>query len=200
MGTKRQQFAARPVWPSHTRLFAAASRRIAYAVVVLVVLLCLACAGHTYKHSVYRSSDLAFRTGPPGDGWRAIEVTGARLAFRDEARDATVAVGARCNKDGDDVPLQSLTRQLFLIFTDRQIIAETTRTLDDREALRSQLTAKLDGVQKSFVVYVLKKDCCVYDFMYISDPRTFEEGVPDFDRFVTGFGVIDRGGAGRCPS
>ncbi len=166
----------------------------------LALLLCFGCAGQSYKHSVYQSSDLTFRTGQPDPGWRAIEVTGARLAFRDDARDATVAVGARCNKDGDDVPLQSLTRQLFLIFTDREIINETTLSLDGREALRTQLSAKLDGVEKTFVVYVLKKDCCVYDFMYISDPKSFDEGVKAFDQFATGFGVVDRSASGRCSS
>ena len=32
--------------------------------------------------------------------------------------------------------------------------------------------------------YVIKAADCVYDLLYVSPPQYFEQGRPDFDRFV----------------
>jgi hypothetical protein len=57
--------------------------------------------------------------------------------------------------------------------------------MDQREALRTEISAKLDGVQRHFLAYVLKKDGCVYDFVRISDKP--DTDADDFERFVSGF-------------
>jgi hypothetical protein len=54
------------------------------------------------------------------------------------------------------------------------------------------MRAKLDGVAKSFDVYVLKKDSCVYDFINISSPETFDRARPLFERFVLGFHTLSK--------
>ncbi|MFO7179298.1 MAG: hypothetical protein DIU78_011420 [Pseudomonadota bacterium] len=145
------------------------------------------CGKAAFDGTVYRGDDIEFRVGPVSPTWRAIEVEGALLAFRDDARAATVAVNGRCGLDGDDVPLQALTQHLFLHFTDREIISQQALELDGREALRTELVAELDGVPRRFVVYVLKKDGCVYDFMWIGGSPDGRGGVADFERFVRGF-------------
>jgi hypothetical protein len=96
-----------------------------------------------------------------------------------------VAVNGRCGVDGDDVPLASLTQHLFLQFTERELKAQSELNLDGRAALRTELTGKLDGVPKLFVVYVLKKDGCVYDFWRISEPAAADTAA--FEGFVRGF-------------
>jgi hypothetical protein len=150
-----------------------------------------ACAGGpSFDGSAYRSDDLSFRVGPMPAGWRRIATDQALIAFRDDRKNATVAVGGRCGKDGDDVPLQALTHHLFLHFTDRQIQSQSLVPLDEREALRTELLAKLDGVAKHYTVYVLKKDGCVYDFMHIADTGAPAEARAEFDRFVRGFGTL----------
>ncbi len=144
------------------------------------------CGKAAFDGSVYRGDDLEFRVGPVSPAWRAVEVEGALLAFRDDTRAATVAVNGRCGLDGDDVPLEALTHHLFLHFTDREIVSQQPLDLDGREALRTELVAELDGVPRRFVVYVLKKDGCVYDFMWIGG-REGRAGLSDFERFVRGF-------------
>ncbi len=147
----------------------------------------LGCSKSSYDGQTYRGGDLAFRTGALPSSWRGIEVDGAVLAFRDDQSEATVAVNGRCGVDGDDVPLAALTHHLFLIFTGRQIENQRSVTLDGREALRTEMTADLDGVSRKFVIYVMKKDGCVYDFMWIAAhdaPATSREA---FERFVGGF-------------
>ena len=115
-----------------------------------------------------RTTSSAFAWGRCLSAWRKLDVEDARLAFRDDSANATVAVNARCGLDADDVPLASLTQHLFLQFTDRAQTSQAKVSLDGREALRTEISAALDGVKKQYLVYVLKKNGCVYDFMYIA--------------------------------
>lgn len=163
--------------------------------VVPVVALALAsgCASTGLSDQVYRGDGFAFRIGQVPSSWQAIRVSDAALAWRDEAAGGTVVVNARCDRDGEDVPLAALTQHLFLKFTDRTIQKEETVPLDGREALHTQITAKLDGVPKAFSVWVVKKDGCVYDLVYIADPGRFEAGVGPFDAFARQLQALPRG-------
>ena len=152
--------------------------------------LVVACASSGFDGHVYHDDEMRFQVGSIPSSWHPVEVEGARLAFRDDADNSTVALNGRCKVDGDDVPLASLTQHLFLEFTDRHQTSQSSVTLNGREALRTEISAALDGVTKQYLVYVLKKDSCVYDFMYIAaepDPRARAE----FERFVQGFATLD---------
>ena len=155
------------------------------------------CAAPGLEADVYRGDDFAFRVAAVPRDWEPIEVSDAALAWRDVEAGGTVVVNARCDKDGEDVPLASLTQHLFLRFTDRAVELEETVPFDGREALHTRLTAKLDGVPRSFSVWVLKKDGCVYDLVYVAEPERFAAGVVDFDRFARGFHVFARGDVAR---
>ena len=154
------------------------------------VLLLAACASSGFDGRVYKDEDVHFRVGPVPSSWRRLEVDDTRLAFRDDAANATVAVNGRCGLDGDDVPLPSLTQHLFLQFTERTQLSQTKVSLDGREALRTEMSAALDGVKKRYLVYVLKKDSCVYDFMYIASDSA-PGSRADFERFVQGFAALE---------
>jgi hypothetical protein len=143
------------------------------------------CGGPHFNGTVYDDGTLRFRTGPVPAAWHAIEADGTLLAFRDDEAPATVALNGRCGVDGDDVPLASLTQHLFLQFTDRTVKSQQELSLDGRAALRTELVGKLDGVPKQFLVYVLKKDGCVYDFWRIGEPNAGDASA--FEGFVKGF-------------
>lgn len=158
--------------------------KIVEILLLCTVVLAAACGGTSFDGAVFRGEGVAFRIGPVPQSWRRIEVDHTLLAFRDDAHETTVAVNGRCGVDGDDVPLQALTQHLFLQFTDRELRSQELVQLDGREALRSELVGKLDGVPKHYLVYVLKKDGCVYDFVRIANSA---ERTAEFDRFVHGF-------------
>ena len=143
--------------------------------------------GATFDGTTYQGSGFTFKVPPPPSTWQRIEADGAALAFRDEAAAATILVNGRCNKGEDDVPLSSLTQHLFLQFTERDQLSQDTIPFDGREAMHTVLRAKLDGVAKKFDVWVMKKDGCVYDMIYLADPTRFEAAVPEFRKFVSGF-------------
>lgn len=145
------------------------------------------CSSSQFDGRVYKRGDLGFRVGPIPAEWRRIEADNTLLAFRDDRDNSTIALSGRCGKDGDDVPLQALTHHLFLHFTDRHVDSQEMTQLDGRDALRTDMVAELDGVPKHFLVFVLKKDGCVYDFMRIGASSGNEE---DFERFVRGFATL----------
>lgn len=146
------------------------------------------CAASRFDGNVYRDGDIAFRLGERPSGWRQIDIQDSAVAFRDDANAATIAVNARCGKDAEDVPLESLTHHLFLQFTEREQVHQTRVPLDGREALITEMTAKLDGVQKHFLVVVLKKDGCVYDLLRIADNS--DAGAEEFERYYQTFETL----------
>ena len=148
------------------------------------------CGGPAFDGHVFRNDELSFRLPGTPRGYRSIDSQGALLAFRDDGNASTIAVSGRCGEDGDDVPLAALTHHLFLEFTEREVESQENLILDGREALRTSLTAKLDGVQKRFDVFVLKKNGCVYDFMLVARPGPDDEGRKVFEEFVEGFSTI----------
>jgi hypothetical protein len=148
------------------------------------------CGATAFDGRIYKNADLSFRLADVPAGWRRLEGDDALLAFRDDADLASIVLNGRCGRDGDDVPLQALTHHLFLSVTDRVIESEQKLSLDGREALHTELTAKLDGVDMHFVVFVLKKNGCVYDLVQIAPPSPSRESRDQFIQFVQGFSTI----------
>ncbi len=161
--------------------------------VCLAALLVIApgCAA-AFDGQTYHGQGFTFQVPPPPPEWRRVDATGAALAFEETGSQAQVLVNARCDRDGEDVPLSSLTAHLFIRFTERTVHSEEVLPFDGREALRTDVTAKLDGVQKRFLVWVLKKDKCVYDLLYFAAPDRFERGSAAFDNWARNFRALPR--------
>lgn len=174
-----------------------APRLLGIAPRLLVIALCLeltACGGASFNGVEYRDKEVAFRLGPVPAGMRRVESSDARVTFQDDQAGATVAVAARCDRDSDDVPLRALVQHLFLQFTDRQTVSEKEFGLDGRAALEVDLAAKLDGVPRRFIVTVVKKDGCVYDFLHIDgggERPELAQSRSDFRKMVSGFHTVE---------
>ena len=138
----------------------------------------------------FHGDGFAFRIGSLPESWKRVDVSHAALAFRDERDGATIVLNGRCGVDGEDVPLESLTQHLFLRFTEREIEEQKVIPFDRREAMRTVLTAKLDGVPMKFDVWVLKKDGCVYDLAFMAAPPRFARGASEFEHFVRAFATV----------
>jgi hypothetical protein len=182
----------RPSGPRVKRWSCRSARLAAWCCALLIA--GAGCGTAPFRGGVYRGDGFAFQAPPPPATWEQIDVTHAAVAYRDAANEATIAVNGRCGVDGEDVPLSSLTRHLFIQFTDREVVSEEVVPFDEREAMHTVLLAKLDGVPKKFDVWVMKKDGCVYDFFYIAPPARFEAGLPEFRRFLKGFSTVSPDG------
>lgn len=154
-----------------------------------LMMLLAACGKEAWDGNVYHAGRASFRTGPVPASWERVSLEGAMLAFRDRNSGATMNLYSRCGRDGDDVPLTALTNHLLIGFTERVYDSQKVVPLDGREAMHTIVHAKLDGVPVALAMYVLKKDGCVYDLVWVAPPERFESGLSSFDTFVSGFGT-----------
>jgi hypothetical protein len=147
-------------------------------------------ASVTFEGGIFHGKDAAFRVGDvPGD-WHRVNVDDSALAFRD-ARGSSILVSGRCDLRVDDVPLVALTNQLVIGTTERELVKEETFPFDKREARHTVMKAKLDGVPLVWDAYVMKKNGCVYDMVYVAPPDRFEEGSGAFERFAQAFHSVE---------
>lgn len=151
-------------------------------------------AGRSFDGSVYRDGPVAFQLPSKPATWRAVEVTDASLAYRDETHGASILVNARCHRPDEGTPLVALTNHLLMGSTAREVVVQETEPFDGREALHTKMRARWDGVPISLNIYVAKKDGCIYDFVYMGDPTAFEAGSREFEPFVRGFRTLPGSG------
>lgn len=162
--------------------------------------------GDVFEDDVLHKGDLRVEVGPMPPSWKRVAVDGADVAFRDDERAGSTLLDVRCNPGDDKAPLASLTQHLIMGTTERAFETEDVIPFDRREALHTILRAKLDGVPMQYDIYVMKKDGCVFDLVYVAPPDRFAEGAADFERFAQGLhsppappGTDARAGLSRRP-
>ncbi|MFO0638897.1 MAG: hypothetical protein U0183_06775 [Polyangiaceae bacterium] len=163
---------------------------------VLCALTACGAHGRSFEGGVFREgSQIAFKVPDPPPTWRKVEVSHASVSFHDDAAGASILVNAQCKKSDEDTPLAALTAHLLIGTTERDQKAQETIPFDGREALHTKLLAKLDGVPLAFDIFVLKKDGCIYDFVYVVSPDYADAGQPPFEAWVRGFRTLPGSGA-----
>ena len=160
----------------------------------MLALFLVACGstGPSFEAGIFRGSNVTFHVGEAPADWRRVSVDDSALGFRD-AHGSTIMVGGRCDLKVDDVPLVALTNQLIMGTTERDIVSAEVIPFDKREARHTVMKAKLDGVPLVWDVYVMKKNGCVYDLVYVAPPDRFEEGSAAFEKFVGQFHSVEMG-------
>jgi hypothetical protein len=133
------------------------------------------------------AGDVCYKTGALPSGWRLVHQQGASVGFYSDAVGGVIEANATCRDDAEAAPLTTLTRQLLIGYTERKIDKQETVPLAEREALRTRVDAKLDGVPMALDLYVLKRNGCIFDLSYAAPPASFERGTADFATFVGGF-------------
>jgi hypothetical protein len=144
--------------------------------------------GATFSGGTYRDAEATYQVGRVPAGWETVDVAGQNdLAWSNRDLAAVIQVNASCDPDLD-IPLEALRNHLVIGFTEREVREERRVPLDRREALRTHLVAKLDGVPREMVLTILKKDGCVYDFALVAPPGPrFGRALPDYDLLLGGF-------------
>ncbi len=145
-------------------------------------------AGATLTGRTLRTPETAYTIGELGADWRRIQVDEHNdLAFAHEGLDAGIQANSSCDP-ALDIPLVALTNHLLAGFTERAIREQTLVPLDAREAMRTHVVAKLDGVVRELVLVVLKKDGCVYDLALVAPPgERFTQAMGSWDAFLGPF-------------
>ncbi|MFZ5441716.1 MAG: hypothetical protein ACOZQL_17065 [Myxococcota bacterium] len=157
-------------------------------VIVGAVLLGLAtgCRGGLSGGMFRRPDGLSYRVVEPQGDWRRVDFEDNDLAWLAPKTGHLLALNATCTGH-EDPPLEVLTNHLVIGFTEREWLSKTPLQLDGRDALRSKVHARLDGVPVSLDLVVLKKNGCVHDFTYVSPRGQEATFARDFDALVAGF-------------
>ena len=170
------------------RALAAAAGALAAALVAPVC----GCGAHTTAPGeVHHAEGTSYRLGPLAPRWQP-HPSDADASFYDRDLDAMIMVNSEC-PPAHDAPLEVAANTLLLGFTERQMLKSELVPLAGREALHRRLRAKLDGAPLALDLFVLKKDGCLYDLVYLAPPDRAGRGAPDFERFVAGFDTVTIG-------
>jgi len=158
--------------------------------------------GATYSSGVFHDGPVSFRVTGLGAPWERVGIGEQNdLAWMHEELAAIAQVNATCDQPDQDVPLQTLTRHLlngFTAYTYPPVEPDDLQTvpMDGREAQRTHLVAKLDGVPRELLLVVMKKDDCVYDFALVAPPgERFTRALPDFNQLIASFRAEARSSA-----
>ena len=151
-----------------------------------VLMLASSCHGAAAFDGMLHKGDVTVQLGPVPEGWTRVRVEGADLAYRDQGREGSAMVDFRCDQADDDAPLSVLTGHLIMGTTARETLSEETIPFDGREAQHTVMRAKLDGVPLQYDIYVMKKDGCVFDVVYLTPPALYAQSAEAFQRFARG--------------
>ncbi len=138
------------------------------------------------------SEDVCYQVGRLGGDWQVAHREGGAIGFYSATVGGVIESNATCRDDADAASLEVLTRHLLIGYTDQRVRCVERRALDWREARRTVVDAKLDGVPMTMDLWVMKRDGCVYDLAFVAPPDSFAMGAVDFARFVGGFGAGPR--------
>jgi hypothetical protein len=140
---------------------------------------------------------VCYRVGALGGKWRLVHQESASVGFFSDEVGGVIEANATCRDDAEAAPLSTLMHQMLIGYTDRKIESQVTVPLDQREALRTRIAVRLDGVPMTLDVYVMKRNGCIFDLSYAAPPDAFARGAADFQRFVDGFADVREAKASR---
>ena len=171
------------------------TRRLSLATLIagLALLVTSSCAGASARFANGQFSDdvVRYHVGAPGAAWKQVSLAQANVAWLNDALDAGLLVNSHCTGVGDS-PLVSLSNDLLMGTTEREIIEQVTVPWSGREAMETHATAKLDGVVRAYQLFVGKKDGCVYDVVLSAPLGHVDDAVAAYHTVRDGFDVQAR--------
>jgi hypothetical protein len=140
------------------------------------------------ENGVYHSSK-GYRVAVPGQEWAPFDASPADLELRHRASPVGMAIHAVCEGAAPRRATDVLARQLLVGLRDRAVIERASTEIAGRPASRAVLEGRLDGATRRvrMETLVMTDGRCVYDFMYVAPPATFDATRADFARFVESF-------------
>ena len=158
------------------------------ALAVTAVVVAAGCAGRRIESGVFHSSK-GYRVGLPGDEWGVVDASEADLELRHRTAPVAMLANATCGDGVPAPPLDVLSRHLLMGFRSRAIVEWEDVAVDGRRAAHTVLDGRLAAGDALMRVetYVMKDERCVYDFVLVAPPDSFETWRTAFRELVESF-------------
>lgn len=150
-----------------------------------LLLTLLACMPASYR--IAKALEGRYDTGQPGAGWVTSKPGGADKAWYNEALGASIYADSNCGPRYQETRVEDLATELIIGLKDSTTDIEQVRAIGNREGILRAHTGSLDGVPVRLAVAVVNRDACTYDFVYIAQIGTFDDGYADFEKVMDGF-------------
>jgi hypothetical protein len=129
--------------------------------------------------------ETSYGFGRPGAGWREVREKGIQVAWVSDQHGAVITLHVQCAEQGDS-SLEQYTDHMRIDWTAWEVVSQQAMTMLGRDALRTVVDAKLDGVGYRNEFIVVKKSGCLFDMMYSAPPDRFTAGHAAFESVVAG--------------
>ena len=160
----------------------------------MILLLAAGGCGHgKIRDGVYYAHKERYSVALPGDPWRRVSVKGTDLVLTYEERGASILSSTLCGRYAQ-AGLDILSRNLFIGLGQRRVLEEESVELPAGRAERLQVEARAPEGDLRAEAYTLKRNPCIYDFVYLSVPDHFEENLPVFRRMIESLRLGPGGG------
>jgi hypothetical protein len=131
-----------------------------------------------------RSQD--YRVKDPGAPFVSHKAELVDRAWKNPANGSIISVVSECSETADP-PLSTLRDDIVRSLSETQVESEKSLSYQAREALRSLVRGKVDGVESLVDLLVFKKNGCAYVLTLITTRPGLASDQPRFDRFLGGF-------------
>ncbi|HVQ77818.1 MAG TPA: hypothetical protein VMT79_20020 [Candidatus Binatia bacterium] len=161
-------------------------RRGRWAWLLLVAVAAAACSTARVQAGIFHS-DTGYRVTLPPGGWTVVKSGDADLELRRSEPAGGIAVSATCEGAPPGRPLPLLARHLTFGLADRRTLERGPAEVGGAAAERLVLSGRVDGTEVMVEAVVTKDARCVYDFLYVASPESFEAGRPAFRALIGSF-------------
>lgn len=120
------------------------------------------------------------------------ESGGADITFQSSKSGSIISIDSACRSGSmefQNVTLNQLTSQLLLGLSNLGKKKEENLIIENVPALQTTAEGEIDHQRMNLKTVVLKKNNCIYDFMYIARPESFKDNEKDFLQFVDSFHI-----------
>lgn len=151
----------------------------------MILWMALGCMPASYLKA--KALEGRYDAGEPGTGWEAVKPGGADKAWYNDALGATIYADSNCGTRFAEARVEDLATELLAGVRDLTTDLEVYRAIGAREGIVRTHTGKLDGVPVRIAVGVVNRDACNYDFVYIGQIGSFDDGYAAYERVMDGF-------------
>jgi len=148
------------------------------------------CAPHLQLVEGGRYSDPQgyFELTLPHDGWQLLSWEDVDFTLWHQKEGATIVVNVTSLKE--DVDLATLARHLLIAFERKQIISQSTVTIDEREALKTVLKGWVEKTEVKAETYVVRGEGVFYDIIFWAPRDAFPRKVEAFRQLLVGINFL----------